>query len=214
MRDIFPLGMYFVAPLALLIVLRYETKFPASMALLLFFFGPFAGAWALVTVAEMTKPAPMPANIPGAAIFFYVCYGLPIFGLWVTDLGIIAWSCVRRIQSVKQMSLSARVSAGAGLGLLIGPALVFALWAVFSSFDPNWPKPDKISGVIHDWISLFSLVTQGAFAGAICGSTIGGFLDRDTESHGRTRGSNPPLSPKGTGIAVPPTGSTAEPTPD
>jgi hypothetical protein len=179
MRDVFPLGMYFVAPLALLIVLRHESKFPVSMALLLFFFGPLAGASALVTIAEMTKVAPMPTNIPGAAIFFYVCYGLPIFGLWVTDLGVIGWSCIRRVKLVRQISVAARVLAGAGLGLFIGPIMVFALWAVFSSVDPNWPTPDRISGVIHDRISLLSLVTQGALAGAICGSIIGWFVQKD-----------------------------------
>jgi len=185
MRDLLPLSVYFVVPLALLMLLRYGTKFPAPMALLLFFLGPFAGAWALVTVAEMTKAEPMPSNIPGAAIFFYLCYGLPIFGLWVTDLGIIGWSCVRRFQLVKQIGIVARILSGAGLGLFIGPVLVFALWAVFSSLDPNWPKPDKISGVIHDWISLLSLVIQGALAGAVCGSIIGWFLQRDSESDDR-----------------------------
>lgn len=179
MRDIFPLGAYLVAPLALLIVLRYETKFPAPMALLLFFLGPFAGTSGLVTIAEMTKAAPVPANIPGAAVFFYVCYGLPIFGLWVTDLGIIGWSWVRRVRLAKQTSTAARVFAGIGLGLFIGPALVFVLWAVFSYFDPNWPLPDRISGVVHDWISLLSLVTQGVLAGAVCGMIIAWYLGKE-----------------------------------
>jgi hypothetical protein len=182
MRDIFPLGVYLAAPLTLLIVLRYRTNFPAPMALLLFFLGPFAGAWALVTIAEMTKAAPMPTNIPGAAVFFYVCYGLPIFGLWVTDLGIIGWSYIRRVHLIRRFNRTSRVVAGMGLGLLIGPVLVFGLWAVFSSFDPNWPRPDRISRVIHDWISLLSLVTQGALAGAVCGPIIGWFVDPNMTS--------------------------------
>jgi hypothetical protein len=180
-KDLFPLGMYFFAPLALLILLRYRINFPVPMALLLFFFGPFAGACALVTIAEMTKPHPMPANIPGATIFFYVCFGLPIFGLWVTDLGIIGWLFVRRVQLATQ-NMATRILAGAGFGLLVGPVLVLMLWAVFSSFDPNWPKPDRISAVIHDSISLLSLVTQGAVAGVVCGSIIGRFLQNNTKS--------------------------------
>lgn len=187
MRDIFPLGVYLVAPLALLIVLRYKTEFPVQMALLLFFVGPFAGGWGLVTIAEMTKAAPMPANIPGAAVFFYVCYGLPIFGLWVTDFGIIGWSRLRRVPLIKQSNRTARACGGIGLGLVIGPLLVSILWTFFSSFDPNWPQPDRISGVLHDGISLLSLVTQGALAGAACGPIIGWFLDTDVESHSRAR---------------------------
>ena|SRR5437016_5093879 len=84
-------GFFLLSPLALLIVIRYVVRFPIRMALALFFIGPFVGTLVMVTLGEFQKSTPVPAGIPAAALFFYLFYGLPLFGLWIATTGVIGW---------------------------------------------------------------------------------------------------------------------------
>ena len=178
--DGFFLYVYILGPLILLVVLWYLTKFPISMAFLLFLLGPFAGTCALCVIAEESKPSPMTENIPGAILFTYLVIGLPIFGLWVAGLGTIGWWCIRQIRSIGRLGAKGKMFASIGLGTAIGPILVFALSSLFS-FDPNWPNPDRIWRAIHDPVSVFSIIMQGVLAGAVCGVIVGYYADYSHE---------------------------------
>jgi hypothetical protein len=167
----FFLGVYIVIPLILLISLYFATKFPVRMAVLLFFLGPLVGTCVLVAVGELAKPNPVIARIPAAVPFIYLLYGLPIFGMWVAITGVIGWWAIRRVQIVRRMSTTGRELAGAMLGSVVGPVLVFAFWTLFS-VDPAWPNRDRISNVMLDPISLLSLIAQGVLAGIVCGPIV------------------------------------------
>jgi len=117
--DAFFLCVYVLAPLILLIAFRLKIRYRASMAALFFFLGPFAGSWALVTVRELAKPRPMISRIPGAVLFFYLFFGLPMFGLWVAALRVIGWWWSQRIQLFRQSSAPRRIIVGTGAGALV-----------------------------------------------------------------------------------------------
>ena len=178
--DSFFLYENFLGPLILLVVLWYLTKFPLSMAFLLFLLGPFAGTCALCVIAEESKTSPMIEIIPGAILFSYLVIGLPIFGLWVAGLGTIGWRCIRQIRWIGRLGAKGKMFASVGLGMAIGPILVFALMSLFS-FNPNWPNPDRIWRAIHDPISVISIITQGVLAGAVCGVIVGYYAEYSHE---------------------------------
>jgi hypothetical protein len=176
----FYLSVYITVPLMLLIAFYFATRFPLTMAVLLFFLGPFVGTCVLVTVGELSKPTPVPSHIAAAVPLLYLGYGLPIFGLWVAAAGVVGWWIIRRFQFVQRMSIAVRELAGAAMGLVLGPILVFTFWTLFS-LDSRWPRQDTISRVLLDPISLLSLLGQGVLAGAICGPIVAHYLDRETK---------------------------------
>src|SRR5258706_14973432 len=175
----FFLSVYIVVPLIILIALYLTTRFPVGMAVLLFFLGPLVGTCVLVLVGELVKPKPVISRIPAAVPFIYFLYGLPVFGLWVATAGVIGWWAIRRVQVVRRMTTAGGELAGAVLGSVIGPVLVFGFWTLFS-LDPAWPTPDRISHVILDPISLLSLAAQGVLAGVVCGPIVAWYLDRES----------------------------------
>jgi hypothetical protein len=176
--DAFFLCVYVLAPLILLIALRLKTKYRASMAGLFFFLGPFAGSWALVTVRELAKPRPMISRIPGAVLFFYLFFGLPMFGLWVAALGVTGWWWSQHIQLFRQSSAPRRIIVGAGAGALVGPFLSLGLWALFLQ-TPDFPTGDNVSEIIRDPISLLNFGSQGLLGGAVCGMIIAWYLGKE-----------------------------------
>jgi len=172
--DNFFLFVYILAPVVLLGLLYYRKTFPLSLAIATFFLGPFAGTFVMVAIGEFAKPAPMPSIIPGAVLFFYIIYGLPIFGFWIALCSASAWHLARLsrlnvlVENGKKFGIG--VIAGAGVGVI----LIFAFFAVFS-LNPDWPIPDKLWNAIRDPVSLLSLTLQGAIAGAVCGSIVAAY---------------------------------------
>jgi hypothetical protein len=181
--DVVFLGLYVLGPLILLIAFRFIARYPASMAILFFFMGPLAGSWALATVRELAKPRPMISRIPGTVLFFYLFFGLPMFGLWVATLGVIGWWWSQRFRLFRQISTPRRIIAGAGVGALIGPFLSLGLWALFLQ-DPSFPSGDKVSEIIHDPISLLNFGLQGVLGGAVCGMIIAWYLGKEIAARG------------------------------
>ncbi len=173
----FFLIVYLLLPLVILVWHYRTTKFPITMAILLLLLGPLAGTVAMVSIGELTKSNPMPSIIPGAVIFFYFFYGLPIFGLWVTFAGVFGWRIFGRVRLVQEIGAFRRTCLAGGIGTLSGLGFVFVLWSVFS-LDPNWPTNNKIMHVVSDPLALISLSAQGMLAGAVCGIIVGQYLDK------------------------------------
>jgi hypothetical protein len=169
------LSCYIFGPLVVLIGLRLLTKFPLLMAALIGLIGPFIGALAMVLVGELSKTHPDLSLVPGATLFFYFFFGLPIFSLWVATFGVLTWSVSEHIESLKRMKETLRALLGAGFGALGGMAIAFALYAVFS-LDPSWPSQMNIANILTGSESMLSLALQGGLAGLACGPIITSYI--------------------------------------
>jgi hypothetical protein len=161
----------FVAPLILLIVLRFVGRFSLGMSAILFFVAPLLGALVFDGFWEWSREHDL---YPDPLMIFIYPYAILFFGLWSAFVGGAAWHSFWRIRFFRDMDPLLRIFIGIGLGAVIGPAVAFSLWLLFS-MDPSWP----FDSILTDAYTRWSVLSEGFLAGAISGGIVASYLDAE-----------------------------------